>query len=91
MIEELDREQAVDESRNLLADGDPTDLVRERLDLVALRMIVRADQLRGSRPLDGEAEAIYRQVIRLFPTTHSAELARARLAEHESFDSPRGA
>jgi hypothetical protein len=54
---------------------------REPLDLVAYRMILRADAILAAMESSEEAAVIYRQVVRLFPTTGSAELARQRLAD----------
>lgn len=55
--------------------------IREQLEVVAYRMILRADALRAAmRPAD-EALVIYQDIVRLFPNTHSAELARKRLTD----------
>jgi hypothetical protein len=51
----------------------------ESLDVVAYRMILRADAILASMQSSEEAATIYRQVVRLFPTTGSAELAKERL------------
>jgi TolA-binding protein len=42
-------------------------------------MILRADAILASMQSSEEAATIYRQVVRLFPTTGSAELAKERL------------
>ena len=55
------------------------DTSREPLDVVAYRMVLRADAILASMQSAEKAAAIYRQVVRLFPTTGSAELARQRL------------
>lgn len=54
---------------------------RRQLDVVAFRMILRADRLRETMSPSVEAIAIYEDVVRLYPTTDSAEIARARLAD----------
>jgi hypothetical protein len=51
---------------------------REPLDVVAYRMVLRADAILAGMQRE-QAASIYRQVVRLFPTTGSAELARQRL------------
>jgi hypothetical protein len=55
--------------------------IREQLEVVAYRMILRADALRAVMQPADEALVIYQDIVRLFPNTHSAELARQRLAD----------
>jgi len=55
--------------------------IREQLEIVAYRMIMRADALREAMQPADEALAIYQEIVRLFPDTHSAELARKRLTD----------
>ena len=59
--------------------ADPIEEVRERLDQVAFRMVREADQLRTDMRPTEESLSIYRNVIRLFPDTPSAHLARERI------------
>ncbi len=77
-----DREQEEIERRVMrdLAQPDPIDEVRERLDVVAFRMVSEADRLLAAMQPAEEAIAIYREVIRLFPETSSAHIARERLS-----------
>lgn len=81
MIAAFEHERAMEQVRRELALGDGLDEVRRELDVVAYRMICRADRMREAMQPSEEAVALYRQVIELFPTTHSAELARERLAQ----------
>jgi hypothetical protein len=55
--------------------------IREQLEVVAYRMILRADALRLAMQPADEALVIYQDIVRLFPNTHSAELARKRLSD----------
>ncbi len=63
-----------------IPNSDPMDLVREQVDIVAYRMIQRADSLQSAMHPTGEVVELYRSVERMFPKTHSAEVARQRLA-----------
>jgi hypothetical protein len=65
-----------------LASGgaDPLADVREQVDVVAYQMVLRADGLHAAMMDSAEAVELYREVLRLFPTTYSAEVARERLA-----------
>jgi hypothetical protein len=76
---------ALDEAgrdRDAQEDGES---IREQLDIVAYRMILRADGLRAAMRSVEEVIVIYQDVVRLFPTTSSAELARKRLTELGAF------
>jgi hypothetical protein len=64
-----------------LAAERPEDEIREQLEIVAYRMILRADGLRAAMAPGNEIVVIYRDIVRLFPDTQSAELARRRLTE----------
>jgi hypothetical protein len=55
--------------------------IREQLDIVAYRMILRADALRAAMRPAEQAVAIYQSVLRLFPATGAAEVARRRLSD----------
>jgi hypothetical protein len=79
LIAERERERAVAEARHILRQPDPIDEAREQIDIVAYRMVLRGDGLREQ--MDPEALGVYRDVVQLFPNTHSAELARKRLSE----------
>jgi hypothetical protein len=80
MIADREAQQAAERRRRELALPDPLQEIREGLDRVAFRMIYEADRLREAMQPAEESIAIYRDVIRLFPTTHSAQLARERLS-----------
>ena len=60
-------------ARLVLAADDPVDQIREQIDSVAYRMILRADALRAAMTPSDEAVVIYENVVRLFPTTPSAD------------------
>lgn len=60
---------------------DPIDLAEEVKEVTAYRMLLRADALRSAMRPQEEAVAIYRDVVRLFSTTRSADLARQRLVD----------
>jgi hypothetical protein len=79
LMADRERARAVAEARGILRQPDPVDEVREQIDVVAYRMVLRGDGLREK--MDPEAIGVYRGVVRLFPNTHSAELARKRLSE----------
>ncbi len=67
--------------RTIALADDPLADIREELDVVAYGMILRADELREAMRPDGEAIELYRDVLRQFPTTYSAEVAQQRLRE----------
>ncbi|HEY2841326.1 MAG TPA: hypothetical protein VGJ26_19370 [Pirellulales bacterium] len=91
IIAERERDATLALARRALTDEEPAQVVRERLDLVAYRMIARADRLRDEpRPHEDPAQ-IYREIVRLFPTTDSAAEARIRLAELNTTEPPGGA
>jgi hypothetical protein len=62
----------------LLAE-DPLADVHEQVDVVAYRMILEADSKQSAMRPSAESINIYHRVLELFPTSHSAELARQRL------------
>ncbi len=62
-------------------DDDPLADIREQIDIVAYRMVQRADELQGDMTLTEKAIEAYRSVLRLFPGTYSAEVAQQRLDE----------
>jgi hypothetical protein len=63
------------------AQSDPMADIREAVDVVAYRMVLRADELHAARMESREAVELYRDVVRLFPKTYSAEVARKRLSD----------
>lgn len=63
----------------LLAD-DPLADINEQINIVAYRMILRADQLPADMQSRAEAIEIYRRVIDQFPSTDSAQVAKQRLS-----------
>ncbi|MEX0676184.1 MAG: hypothetical protein WD063_03870 [Pirellulales bacterium] len=79
MIALRKRDRALEQAQRALAEPDPLDVVREQVDVVAYRMIQRADELRTQMDPSEEAIRLYRDVEQLFPKTHSAEVARERL------------
>lgn len=79
MIALRKRDRALEQAQRALAEPDPLDVVREQVDVVAYRMILRADELRNRMDPSEEAMRLYRDVEQLFPKTHSAEVARERL------------
>jgi hypothetical protein len=81
MIAGQQRGRAWEAAQEALTNNDPLDDVREQIDVVAYRMVQRADALRTGMDPPAEAIRVYREVDRLFPDTHSAELARMRLSE----------
>jgi hypothetical protein len=91
MIADRERDVTLALARSALTDDEPSEAVRERLDLVAFRMIARADRLRSEPRRNEDPVAIYREVVRLFPTTDSATEARLRLAELDPIQPPGGA
>jgi len=91
MIADRERDATLALARRALTDDEPSEAVRERLDLVAYRMIARADRLRSEPHPNEDPIVIYREVVRLFPTTDSAAEARLRLAELEPVQPPGGA
>lgn len=91
MIADRQHDATLTLARRAMTDEEPAEVVRERLDLVAYRMIARADRLRNE-PRQGEDPVeIYREIVRLFPTTDSAAEARLRLAELHPIQPPGGA
>ena len=68
-------------ARAASAEGDPLDDAREQLEIVACRMILRAEQLQAQMQPAEEAIGIYRDIVHLYPHTHSADSARRRLME----------
>jgi hypothetical protein len=78
-LEQQDR--AHNEALAVLAEEPALDVIAEQLDVVANRMVLRADSLRADMRPAAEAAEIYQEVIRLFPATTSADSARQRLME----------
>ena len=78
---DLALDEAVRDRDSLESDGN----IREQLDIVAYRMILRADALRAAMRSAEEVIVIYQEVVRLFPQTSSAELARQRLTDLGAF------
>jgi hypothetical protein len=70
-----------DEARMAAASYEAPDSIREQLEIVAYGMILQADALRAVMQPAEKALEVYRNVVRLFPATNSAKLARQRLAE----------
>jgi hypothetical protein len=64
----------------LLAD-DPLADINEQINIVAYRMVLEADSKQAEMQPAAEAIEIYNRVLELFPTSHSAELARQRLSQ----------
>ena len=54
-------DRALEKARHALAQPDPFDEIREQIDIVAYRMILRADELRTQ--MDPPEEAIRKQVV----------------------------
>lgn len=80
----LREERSLGEAREALAAAEPEAEIREQLEIVAYRMILRADALRAAMEPGDAALVIYQDIVRLFPNTQSAELARRRLTELEA-------
>lgn len=57
------------------------DTVQVECDVVAQRMLLRADEQRIAMLSDNEALATYQNLVEWFPNTPAAEVARGRLAE----------
>ncbi|MBL9125507.1 MAG: hypothetical protein JNG90_17850 [Planctomycetaceae bacterium] len=57
------------------------DAVQVECEVVAQRMLVRADEQRLAMLSDNEALATYQNLVEWFPHTPAAEVARGRLAE----------
>ncbi len=66
-------------ARMSLEADDPLAELRENVDIVAYRMILEADELQADMRPSPAAIEIYERVIRDFPNTYSAEVARERL------------
>lgn len=81
MIASHQRDRAREAAKRALLQSDPLQGVREQIDVVAYRMVERADALRTQMDPPAEAIRVYFDVQRMFPTTYSAELARKRLSE----------
>lgn len=79
MIALRKRDRTLEQARRVLAQPDPLDQIREQIDIVAYRMIQRADELRTQMEPSAEAIRVYRDVESLFPNTYAAEVARERL------------
>jgi hypothetical protein len=79
LVSQRKRDAAREQVRLALLRTDPLDDVREQVDVVAYRMVMRADDLQTR--MDPEAIDVYRDVVQLFPNTSSAELARQRLTQ----------
>ena len=77
----LRQERLLGEARDALVAAEPEAEIREQLEIVAYRMILRADALRAAMEPGNKAAAVYQDIVRLFPNTQSAELARRRLTE----------
>jgi len=65
----------------------PIEAVNRQLDRAALVSVYRADQLAADRRSRVEAIRAYRMVVKHFPRTHWADVAKARL---EALESPKG-
>ena len=65
----------------LLEAADP---LERRFDRAARKLLSAADRLEYELSNPRAARELYRQVIRQFPDTPAAQLARARLTEHQS-------
>lgn len=91
MIDDRERDVTLALARQALTEEEPAETVRQRLDLVAYRMIARADRLRSEPHPKQDPTEIYREVVRLFPATESAAEARLRLAEIHPVHPPGGA
>jgi len=91
LIKSRQRDAAQMLQHQALSAGEPAEEVRQRLDFVAYRMINRADRLRNEPSPEEDPARIYREVVRLFPTLGSADVARWRLTEFEAKHPPGGA
>jgi F0F1-type ATP synthase membrane subunit b/b' len=81
MIARAEREGSSKITRAAWSESDPFAEIREQVDTVAYRMILRADDLQAAMMQSQEAVELYRQVVQLFPKTYSAEVARKRLSD----------
>lgn len=75
----LAEQRAERELREQLRKGDPIDWIHEQQNRTALAMMMRAERLSQQPNSQAEVESTYQQIIKLFPTTPTAELARQRL------------
>jgi hypothetical protein len=69
------------EARRKAAEMDPMERVQEQVERAAFSMVYQADRMAEQMGLDRSAAKVYRQVCEDFPATHSAEIARQRLAK----------
>lgn len=67
-----------------LREPDPRQVVRREVDLTATVLVQQADHMYHDLGLPKPAAENYRQVVRLFPNTASAGVARQRLKEMET-------
>jgi hypothetical protein len=80
LIARVERERGLTSTPDAAQQADPLDEVREQVDVVAYQMILRADGLQAGMMASREAIELYRKVLRLFPKTYSAQVARDRLS-----------
>lgn len=81
MISLAERERVARSVAVVGEESDPLDEIREQVDVVAYRMILRADDLYARKMDSPEVVELYREVMQLFPKTYSAEVARRRLTD----------
>ena len=82
----LAEQRAERELREQLRKGDPIDWIHEQQNRTALAMMMRAERLSQQPDSQAEVESTYQQIIKLFPTTPTAELARQRLDGNDMGD-----
>jgi hypothetical protein len=80
LIARVERERGLPSTPHASEVSDPLAEIREQVDVVAYQMILRADALRAGMMASREAIELYRKVLRLFPKTYSAQVARDRLS-----------
>lgn len=82
----LAEQRAERELREQLRKGDPIDWIHEQQNRTALAMLMRAERLSQQPNSQAEVEATYQEIINLFPSTPTAELARRRLDGNDMGD-----
>jgi len=85
--EVLDRQNKIDEIQKLNAQlasyGDPLQEIKEKVDEAALMTFLHADRLYNELNQKESAVDSYKSVIKYFPDTPSAEMAKQKLIEIE--------
>lgn len=81
LIELIERNRRIEDRRQHHPAPDALILAREEVDKAAFRLILRANDLRERQGDEDATVARYREVVRLFPRTQSADIARRSLAD----------